>query len=456
MNTASLSEQLTRLRARKEVDQEALDTLDSWLHAHSAYERMRINPYLVAGPRQDLVRKLVEVLLMGTYLGTFEISWEIHCSHCNMLAEHFPDLSQGKERSTCPMCQFAFTADLSERVEVTFALSRSIEDIGLPLACVPPACLQPTFGLVCPNGQTVGAVENLAAGVYRYVCLITLSKGILTVEGEPTEEIQERTITQQPGRGFVPDTLCLRPGPIRLILKNQGPPISGLVVHSDVLPREIPPSDLGPRLTGLELTHYPTYQRLFGDKVLSARERMRIASVTVLFTDLTGSTRMYEQIGDPDAYNLVRDHFEILIQAVQRHGGVLIKTIGDAVMASFLSNAAALLAMQEAMQLLHVYNAGRPEAHHLHLRAGIHRGPAILVTLNNQLDYFGRTVNKAARIQAVARSHELSVSKEVFTDAAFQEAVQHLGLTDLRESVEDLKGIAGAQHVYTTTLSSPG
>lgn len=451
MNLERLENYLEQLRRRDDADHETLSALSAWLKETNAFERVRINPYVVAAAKQLHVRSLVPELLKGAYIGLFNLNWDIHCTHCNMITERFIGLSEAREQSSCPMCQFTFTADFSERVEVSFTLNRAIEDIALPPVCSPPESLQPKFIIPCAPGQTNSAVETLPPGVYRYLCPITRAKGILTVAGEPESEVQTLALTQLSGRGFDVQDVQLRPGPIRISLTNQGPMFSGLYLHSDVLPSAIPPSALPQRLSGLEVIHYPEYQRLFSDKVLSARERMRIAAVTVAFTDLTGSTRMYEQIGDAEAYNLVRDHFEILIAAVEKHEGVLIKTIGDAVMASFLSNRAALLAMGEAMQRFRNYNRQLPADRRIHLRAGIHRGTAILVTLNDQIDYFGRTINKAARIQSVARGDELAVSEDVHGDAEFQDCVKQLGWPPFRESIEDLKGISGGQRVYTTS-----
>lgn len=452
MDSERLEAYLVRLRRRDDTDQGALAALETWIKEVSALERMRINPYLVALATHQPVRGLVAELLKGAHLGLFDLSWAIHCTHCNMITDHLAVLSDLREHSVCPMCQFSFTADFSERVEVTFSLNRAIEDIGLPPFCSPPPSLQSRYNLVCSLGETSSAVETLGPGSYRYFCPVTLTKGILKIEGEPLDEVQEISLTQLSGRAFDLQDLTLRPGPIRLVLTNRGHQVSGLYLHSDVLAGEIPLSALPQRLTGLEAIHYPEYQRYFGDRVLSARERLRVESVTVVFTDLTGSTRMYEQIGDPAAYNLVRDHFEILIKSVEKCGGVLIKTIGDAVLASFLSNRAALLAMDEAFKQFRNYNQQLSMERGIHLRAGIHRGTAILVTLNDQIDYFGRTINKAARIQSVARGDELSVSEEVYTDVEFQSSMKHLNWSPFRESIEDLKGIAGGQRVYTASL----
>ncbi|HUM41247.1 MAG TPA: hypothetical protein PKJ04_15995, partial [Nitrospira sp.] len=65
------------------------------------------------------------------------------------------------------------------------------------------------------------------------------------------------------------------------------------------------------------------------------------------------------------------------------------------------------------------------------------------------------TINKAARIQSVARSDELSVSEEVHADAEFQDSLKRLSWSPFRESMEDLKGIAGGQRVYTTNHLPP-
>ena len=78
-----------------------------------------------------------------------------------------------------------------------------------------------------------------------------------------------------------------------------------------------------------------------------------------------------------------------------------------------------------------------------------------MVNMNGQLDYFGRTVNKAARVQTVARSDELSVSEEVFLDPDFQAACSGSSWSDFRKSVEDLRGIAGSQRVYTAQRIAP-
>ncbi len=203
-----------------------------------------------------------------------------------------------------------------------------------------------------------------------------------------------------------------------------------------------------PLLSGLELIHYPIFRTLFGEQVLSDREQMQIASVTVLFTDITGSTEMYEKLGDVLAYNIVRDHFDILFEQTEKQGGTILKTIGDAVMASFIRNELALRAIIDALEQFRQYNNKHCTDEQVHIKIGIHRGPAILVNLNERLDYFGSTINKAARIQAIAKSGEICFSEQVYQDAVFMQCLKERGLKNLNRHSVNLKGIDGPQTVY--------
>jgi class 3 adenylate cyclase len=213
-------------------------------------------------------------------------------------------------------------------------------------------------------------------------------------------------------------------------------------------PRILPSASKSPSLSGLKLIHYPTFRLLFGDQVLSEREQMQIASVTILFTDITGSTEMYEKLGDVCAYNIVRDHFDILFKQIEKQGGTIIKTIGDAVMASFIRNELALKAIIAALEQFKQYNENRHINEHVHIKTGIHRGAAILVNLNDKLDYFGSSINKAARVQAVASSGEICFTEQIYQDDAFKQTLKELGIKEMTRHSVNLKGIDGPQTVY--------
>jgi class 3 adenylate cyclase len=138
----------------------------------------------------------------------------------------------------------------------------------------------------------------------------------------------------------------------------------------------------------------------------SPRERRWRAS-----TDLKGSTLLYEQIGDLNAFALVQQHFERLQAATVRHGGAVVKTIGDAVMATVAEPAAAVRAAIDMLNEIEAINHGFPGKQLLR-KIGRHRGASIAVTLN-ELDYFGQTVNVAARVQSLADTNEIYPTRDL-------------------------------------------
>ncbi|HLA43633.1 MAG TPA: adenylate/guanylate cyclase domain-containing protein, partial [Aggregatilineales bacterium] len=206
----------------------------------------------------------------------------------------------------------------------------------------------------------------------------------------------------------------------------------------------------GARIRGLELAILPAFQQLFAPKTLSQRESLSIRNLTILFTDITGSTALYQRLGDVVAYNLVRDHFEVLFNEIEHFRSGVVKTIGDAVMAVFLTPEDSVQAALAVQKAIHEFNRGRSIDEGLILiKIGIHTGSAIAVHLNDRLDYFGNMVNLAARIQGQSRSAEILLSEDVYQDPSVQQILENTPTIRISESVFELAGIEKAQHLYS-------
>jgi class 3 adenylate cyclase len=162
-----------------------------------------------------------------------------------------------------------------------------------------------------------------------------------------------------------------------------------------------------------------------------------VGSLCVLFTDLRDSTRMYRAIGDAPAFGRVMSHFDVLRDAIAREQGALVKTIGDAVMAVFQRPACAVRAIRAAQEKLGAFPA---QDHPLVLKAGVHYGPCIAVTLNGRLDYFGSTVNLAARLQNLATGGDLILSDAVRRDPEVAEMLNGQREQSLESIRTSLKG----------------
>jgi class 3 adenylate cyclase len=180
-------------------------------------------------------------------------------------------------------------------------------------------------------------------------------------------------------------------------------PATGLTLHNEtagerlLILERLAWSDQA--VTAAEVTALQIFRDLFANEALRPGERIAVGSLTVLFTDLRESTRLYRENGDAVAFGHVMNHFDVLRRAIAAEDGALVKTIGDAVMAVFRRPVSALRAVLRAQAAL----AHPPEGlQPLRLKAGVHTGPCVAVTLNDRLDYFGSTVNIAARLEALA------------------------------------------------------
>ena len=142
----------------------------------------------------------------------------------------------------------------------------------------------------------------------------------------------------------------------------------------------------------------------------------------------------------------MREHFRTLNEIVAAEGGAVVKTIGDAVMATFLTPDHALsaaLRMREAMRRLNETRTSED----LLLKIGIHEGPCLAVNLNERQDYFGQTVNIASRVQGLAQTRSILATAPVIENARSAELLERNGQKTAVQS-QALRGIASEVAVY--------
>lgn len=239
---------------------------------------------------------------------------------------------------------------------------------------------------------------------------------------------------------MLPGEINIKAGPVRVHVNNTleaNTPFLVTFMGGDDDTHPEPIYTIQRFLTGKRVLTSQTFRRLFKAEAFDVGTGMQIKNLTLLFTDLQASTAMYERVGDLNALGIVRRHFEVLESVVASHRGAVVKTIGDAVMAVFHEPDQAMLA---AIQMIE--NVRRAVAHgeDLVLKIGLHSGPCVAIQSNNQIDYFGRTVNIAARVQDLAKGGEIVCSEEVWQAPGVQENARSRSLLARKETV-DLKGI---------------
>jgi len=244
----------------------------------------------------------------------------------------------------------------------------------------------------------------------------------------------------------------VRPGPVAIEITNAAGR-RGLIGVAE-LPADFARCQLTyePFLTAARLLTTQTFRDLFRAEVIRATEGIGVKDITLLFTDLKGSTAFYQRIGDLNALDLVQRHFERLRDATVRRGGTIIKTIGDAVMAAFQHPADAVGAALDMLAGVEALNRDLG-ARNLILKIGVHQGAAIAVTLNDRLDYFGQTVNVAARVQGLADAGEVYLTREV-RDAPGVAAL--LAPCAVEATTARLRGLGQEMEVFRVTPHSGG
>jgi class 3 adenylate cyclase len=439
---------------------------------HEAPDRLlaRINALDLAERENLDEEKTVATLLHGARIGLFEMSWNVLCPSCGGVLDTNTTLKNVRsEEYYCAFCALSSEPTLDEMVEVTFTVSPRVRRIGahnpeelpiweyyrqifwgtgvdLPSDSLEAAMQQITLDAVeLPVGEK--AILSLQLPPETVIVLepVTHAAQFIDVKGEPTRDRQGLTLVYTNLRAPA-GTTEMRPGPIRLSLENRAANrilpviwVANEAMHHAIGKRR-------PFLTAKRLLSNQTFRDIYRTDTLAVDQRLKITSLTFLFTDLKGSTELYERVGDLVAFDLVREHFRTLNEIVAAEGGAVVKTIGDAVMATFLTPdhaLAAALRMREAMRRLNTSN-GRDE---LLLKIGIHEGPCLAVTLNERQDYFGQTVNIASRVQGLALSPSILATNSVVSNPKSASLLEAGGLAPAVHQ-HALRGIASEIAVY--------
>ena len=379
---------------------------------------------------------MISGFLHASRLGLFDLTWNVLCPGCSgVLDAHTTLKSLRHDDYNCALCAAGYEASVDEMVEVAFTVSPRVRRIAAHDPNTLPIWeyLRQVFwssgididwddfsrlkdeatleALEIPPGEKAVVSLQLPNQFVIVFEPVTHSAQFLAISGEPTRERQQLSMVFN--RLHAPTgTTELRPGPLRLTLENQSDVrvLPGLWIAGDALHEML--GKRKPILTAKRMLTNQTFRDVYKADNLSIDQRLKITSLTFLFTDLKGSTALYERVGDLAAFDLVRAHFQALLEIISAEKGAVVKTIGDAVMATFIKPEQALAAglrMRAAMDKLNK-ERGRED---LIIKVGIHEGPCLAVMLNERQDYFGQTVNIAARVQGLSNSHAMHVTGPV-------------------------------------------
>lgn len=456
---------------RQSVPDAVVEAMERLVHHAPDRKLNRVNALALAESEGLDPDETIAGFLHASRLGLFDMSWNVLCPGCGGVLGVNTTLKTVHSSSyTCSLCAAGYEPNLDEMVEVTFTVSPALRSIeahdpgrlspeeyfrqvywgsGVDLPEEGYAQLTQEFileAMELPPGEKGVISLHLPAEYVIVFEPVTHAVQFIDVTGEPTKERRSLSLVYDRSHSASQE-IKMQPGPIRIQVENR---LDVRTLPSVCLANDTLHDLLGrrrPFLTAKTLLSNQTFRDLYRTDTIGTDQRLKITSLTFLFTDLRGSTELYERVGDLAAFDLVQAHFTVLNDIVAAEAGAVVKTIGDAVMATFPTPDRALSAamrMREAMAELNT-TRGRED---LLLKIGIHEGPCIAVSLNERQDYFGQTVNIASRVQHLATSQEIFATEPVLGDPRASNLLAVRGLKPEAQNVA-LRGIANEVKVFT-------
>jgi class 3 adenylate cyclase len=410
---ASLRDKLVADGADAELVARLADTIETGDELTLA----RLRPYALADSWGTKRRDALELCLKATRAGLLDLRWELLCPLCRGAKQSARTLSDVRANLHCETCNINFTVNFDREVEIVFRPNASLRRIEVREFCVggPQVTPHVVVQQLVPPGESRIVTPHLEEGRHRLrtpsrpggrsVLVTPEGAGTLTLHADDDAlhaAVLHADEAAASRRSDDAPLLSTRP---TLTLKNDTPDEQLFIFERTTWGDQA--------ATAAEVTALQLFRDLFAAEALRPGEQISVGQMTILFTDLRNSTRLYREIGDAVAFGAVMHHFDVLREAIAAEGGSIVKTLGDAIMAAFPRPAPALRAIIAVQSALASPPGGmRP----LTLKAGIHAGPCIAVTLNERLDYFGSNVNIAARLEPLSTGEDCVITSDVRRD----------------------------------------
>lgn len=368
-------------------------------------ELSHLRPLVWARRWETEADETVRVFLEATRAGLLELSWEVLCPNCRSTRmAPIRALADLRGQSHCDVCQIAYDAEFDRSVELKFAVHPAVR-----------ATTPRTYCLAGPGGTP------------HVLARLTLEAGEERMWRMPVAEQTMRVRSPQvrAAAAWSPDEARRLGMPNRMVCGTERFEVErGPVTPEDGLLRLLNPNPFPVTidwellawsddiLTAGRVVNWRSFRDLFAREMIHPGERIRVGQQVVIFTDLLGSTAMYRSLGDAVAYARVREHFAIVTAAVEANHGIVVKTIGDAVMAAFSRLDEALAAVRLMHRSLAAVNPVQGPV--LRLKSSLHAGPCLAVNANDHIDYFGTTINLAARMVGCSQGGDVVMADELY------------------------------------------
>lgn len=392
----AIKSELIKETRRKRI----IDHLIEYIKKADDEALVRMNPFMLAEYWGEKKYSVLNVFLHAANLGLLDFSWDVCCPNCKAPRNSFQKLAEIRAQLHCDECDLDYEMDFNSNTLLVFTphpLIRKTSDrrfsFGEP---------QATPHKVSQHFLEIGeaAYLNIELEEGTYIFKSHTHKGSITIHVR--EDGLDTISLIMTDKNFTDEEVTIAPSPNLTLINNSSKKIVCVLEKKDWKEEATYASEVSSALD---------FRSLFSREALKEGTSVKASGVTMLFTDIMNSTEFYQQAGDEMAIGRVMNHFKIIQSIVAEERGGIVKTIGDSVMAVFREPVSALKAIE---RIQHIFSGSTSLGDSFKLKAGVHFGDCTAVNLNGRTDYFGTTVNIAARLVDAAKEKEVILSEDFY------------------------------------------
>ncbi|MBI2322777.1 MAG: adenylate/guanylate cyclase domain-containing protein [Chloroflexi bacterium] len=432
-------DRLLRRLAEMPVDAALVPRLRQRLAEGTDEEVLRMRPFALADAWRADRFEVLRLFLYATKIGLLNLSWDLICPNCRVATEEHASMADLRGQAHCDLCGVDYEAEFDRYVELRFAVNPAVRQAEEAIYCIGGPVNTPH--ILVQQYLEPGAERTLAVDLGDDEMRARILRDNATARlARSADAADDLALTYTQG-GWLPASASYRGPRLRVRFGNEtAQPVVAVLERVQWDDQAV---------TAAQVTAFQEFRDLFASEVLAPGQEIGIQSIAVMFTDLKGSTSLYETLGDAPAYGNVRKHFGFLVEAINRNHGALVKTIGDAVMAVFNTATDAVRAGMEVQTRVAAFNRAASIDPPLVIKLGVHYGAAIAINANERLDYFGRTVNIAARVQHESSGGDVVMTEGLFREPEIQRVLQDFGYEawPLRAMLRGIEGEMALQRI---------
>jgi adenylate cyclase len=310
---------LTRPCLEREHRPDALLPIVDFVATANDLQASQLRPYELADHWGQPRRDLLETCLSATRAGLLEYEWHLLCPLCRGAKARHQSLGDVVSQVHCDTCNIDFEVNFDQSVELTFHPNPSIRSILVGEYCIAGPGVTPhvVSQQLISRGEQRTIAPSLESGRYRLRALNTSGGQYLRADDLQSRQAFDVTLDSD---GWSSDELAIN-SDSSITIVNQTDAEQLFFLERLALNDQA--------ATGADVIRLQKFRDLFAEEALRPGERISVGSQAIVFTDLYGSTELYNDVGDASAFGMVMSHFDVIKDAVEAEGGTIVKTMGD-------------------------------------------------------------------------------------------------------------------------------